>query len=381
MNTAKQKLMKILICHCNPKLFARLMERPLAGQNVVIDWPNGRDLTATVAATEPHVVVLLGSGLGLYPNGLERRLRESGFQMPLLILPEDHRDDAQLDEVWHCLRRLHRGPVHVERDPENYRVLTEGGFELGNPHDRASEHARETQQNRFLALLSAGRTHHRRAQAYLSAAIATQQNYEQDWSLAVLSGDPRGYLWRAQLFRYVSTLAHYIPGVEVDCLPLPHPASQSLDFLHTALSAEAFYALNAIRTFGTNPELDKGLWEVGQIETRQGPQLAEDAGRLAGWAATVRQAASAHVDVMDACLSENPDRLTTLEETRHSRNAQSIFLQLWGLKGIVDCPGEFKRLTNEFHAGRRAVGVQSFYSFYEFVDRIQQEEQDRLVRN
>jgi hypothetical protein len=373
--------MKILICHSDPKLFARLLERPLAAQNVVIQCPNGRNAIAMVAATEPHVVLLLGSGLGVYPNGLEGRLRESGFQMPLLILPDDHRDDAQLDEVWRCLRRLHRGAVHVEREPENYRVLTEGEFEHDSTCDRTSENARETQESRFLALLSAGRTHHGRARAYLGAALATQRNCEQDWTLAVLSGDARGYLWRAQLFRYVSTLAHYIPGVEVDCLPLPHPASRSLDYLHTALSAEAFYALNAVRTFGTNPEFDEGLWQVGQIETRQGPQLAEDAARLAGWAATVRQAARAHVDVMDACLSENPGRLAALEETRHSQNVQRICFHLWGLRMFLDCPGELKRLTNEFHAGRKAAGVPSFYSFYEFVDHLQQLGPGGLMRN
>ena len=360
------------------------MERPLAGQNVVIQCLAGNNAIAMAAATEPHVILLLENGLGVYPNGLERHFRESGFQMPMLILPADQLDETQLDEVWRRLQGLYRGSVQVERDPESYRVLTEEEFGPGKPKDRAAENAREVQENRFLALLTAGKAHHCRARAYLQEAMATQRNYEADWTLAVLSGDARGYLWRAQLFRYVSTLAHYIPGVEVDCLPLPHPATQSLDFLHKALPAEAFYALNAIRTFGTNPELDENLWEVGQIETTRGPRLTEDAARLAGWACAIRQAASAHIDVMEACLSENSESMTALGHTRNSRNSLSIFLRLWGLtrlEGSTDGPRDLWTLVDQFRAGRKPVGIGVFSSFYEFVDRVQQEEQARLARN
>lgn len=373
--------MKILICHNNSEVLSRLMERPLAAKNVVIPCFHGQNLITTLAATEPHLVVLGGDKLGASPTALERRLREAGFDTPTLILHDERPDNDGLDEIWRYLQRLPRCLERLQADSQEYQVVTEREFKPGTSREGDSAETVEWQENRFLTLLEAGSIHHSRAQTYLRLTTATERHYELDWASAVLSGDAMAYLWRVQLFRYVSVLAHYVPGVEVGCLPLPEPASRTCDFLHTTLSAEAYYALNAIRTLRTNPEFDARLWELGQIETNQGPRLADDAARLAGWASIVRETATAHVEVMEACLSKEPTRVGALQQTRHSRNCRSVFLRLWGLTRFLSFPEELQRLVKEFQAGRRPEGAREFCSFHDFLDHLQQSAQEQLAKN
>jgi hypothetical protein len=373
--------MKILFCHNNLKLVDRLLERPLAAGNVLVQCVHGRDLIPMLASAEPHLVVIGGDKLGASPKSLERDLREAGFRTPILIMQENRKDDGLLDDIWRSLKALSGEPVPPEYDPQNYIVLGETSLSSRCGCNPETAEILESQENRFLAMLGAGMLHHSRSATYLKISIETERNYQREWASAVISGHAMGYLWRAQLFRYVSTLAHYIPGVDAKCLALPHPSSPKLDFVHKALSAEAFYGLNAVRTFGMNPKLEKILWEVGQIETTQNERLADDVSRLAGWSSVMREAAVAHVQVIGACLSNDPARLAELAQNRHTRILSSIFTEFWDLNAAIGCSGGLQRLTNEFHHGRRAVGIREFESFFEFVDRIQQQEQNHLITN
>jgi hypothetical protein len=237
------------------------------------------------------------------------------------------------------------------------------------------------QENRFLALLEAGILWHRRAQSYLHAALVTERHCESDWVLSAVGANPTAYLWRTQLFRYVSALAHYIPGVEVECLPLPHIPSPKLDYLYTALSGEAYYALSAVRAFGIHPAWDEALWEVGQIQANPGTRLAEDCARLAGWARFVRETAAAHVDFLDACLVDYPARLAARPVTRRTRNQYRIFCLWWNLRGFLASPDKLTRISAEFHRGRRAEAIPEFDSFFRFSQRIQQNFHDGRGHN
>jgi hypothetical protein len=222
--------MKILICHSNPRVLAAVMECSQAAGNLVINCPHGRDLIPTIAATEPHLVVIGGDKLGFSPRELEAGLREAGFRQRTLVL----RDNCQADDfhlIWQSLQSPLDSTPPFDYDLQKYTVFGEKKF--GPPSSTlASAEALEEQENHLLAIMAAGAMRHSQAEDYLNAAIKTERNYQRDWISAMLAGEAKAYLWRAQLFRYISALAHYVPGVEADCLPLPHPASTKMDFLH-----------------------------------------------------------------------------------------------------------------------------------------------------
>jgi hypothetical protein len=370
--------MKILICNDDPCVMSKLMERPLAARHVVIPCLEARDLIRMVAATEPHIIVVGGGRPRVDSKALERRLREAGFRVPMVFLPDDHPEDIALEDLEKCVSSMSDAPNAITAGSQDYKVVIEKPIEQRGAARNGAIARVEHEEAKFLSLLAGGSSHHEQARSYLNLCGTSQVNHEQDWATAAVCGGPEAYMWRAQLFRYVSVLAHYVPGVDVDCLPLPKPASAKLDFLHTALSTEAFYALNALRSFGIDPVLERGLWEVGQIETPETANLT-DVARLAGWASIVRQAAIAHVKVMAACLSEGACALSGGETTRSAMNHRKSFLHFWNLKGLAD--PDLRRLGEEFWTGRRASGVAAFCSFYDFVDNFHKVELVAFGRN
>ena len=374
--------MKLLFFHNDPKLLHRLMQRPFAAQNLVIPCTERSELLALAAATEPHLVVIAADDAEFSQKEIEASLRVVGFHTRILVMPRDRQDDRHLDAIWLSLRCFPREPLGAEFDTEHYSVLSEKDFETTGARPRTPPEDSSIQEDRFLGLLATGALHHARAQAYLSAAIATQRNYQCEWTLAALSSDAAAYLWRCQLFRYVGTLAHYIPGIDTECLPLPHPPARRLDYLPLALAPEALYALDALRAFGANLGFARGLWDVGQLEVAQDPRLPGGAAQLAGWAAALRETALAHIRMLDACLAENPTHLPAFRNNRHSRNLQRIFCQWWGLTDFMASPDKLLGLVREFQSGRRAADIRSSCSFYEFVERIQhQNHAESLARN
>lgn len=374
--------MKLLFFHNDPKLLVRLMGRSFAAQNVVIPCTKQSELSSLVAATEPHLVVLAGDGTAESLRGIEATLREEGFHTRVLVLPRDRQDDRHLDAIWLPLRCFPREPSSAKFDPHHYRVLTEKGLNSAGTAACQAVDNPATQEDRFLALLQTGAKQHARAQAYLRAALATQRNYQREWMAAVLSAQPLAYLWRSQLFRYASTLAHYIPGVDTECLPMPHPPAKGVDYLPTALSPEAFYALAALRTFGINSGSANGLWSVGQFEARQGDKLPGEVAQLAGWAAFLREVARAHVRVVGACLREQGTPALLSSDNARPRKLQRAFCHWWRLTHFMESPEQLGRLAMEFNSGRRATRVGEFCSFYDFLHQIQRQNQtDSLARN
>lgn len=374
--------MKLLFFHNDPKLLHRLMQRPFAAQNLVIPCTERSELLALSAATEPHLVVIAADDTESSQKEIEASLRAVGFHTRILVMPRDRQDDRHLDAIWLSLRCFLREPLGAEFDTEHYSVLSEKDFETTGARPCTRPEESSVQEDRFLALLATGAQHHARAQAYLSAAIVTQRNYQREWTLAALSGDAAAYLWRCQLFRYVSTLAHYIPGVDSECLPLSHPSARSLDYLPTAISPEALYALEALRAFGVNSGFSNELWSVGQLEVTQGPRLPGEAARLAGWTAALREIAIVHIRTLDACFVKHSTQWAAFQNNRHSRNAQRIFCQWWRLTDFMESPDKILGLAKEFHSGRRAVGIRRFCSFYQFAEEIQRRnEADSLHRN
>jgi hypothetical protein len=362
--------MKMLLCHSNRDLLPRLLRRPGAEGHVVILCLDPSLLIPMVGEIEPHLVLLGAKGLPVPPETLMTGLREIGFYARVLQVPEDLETDQQLDAVWRALGASSRDHHAVDYDPQHYTVVseTEHPTTASKPFP-ASCFDLPTQENRLLALLEAGTTQHVRAQSYLQAASATHESYEKEWTLAVLCGDMMAYLWRSQLFRYLSALVHYIPGVETECLPLPHPPARRLDCLHSTLSVEALYALSAAQSFGLNPHIACGLANVGQLGNHNGPPLGALAVRLTGWTLLLREAAHANAQVLDACLSAQPADLRALRQDRSHRNLQRLFCAWWGLGEFGDSPEPLERTAREFRQGRRAMGIPAFCSFSKFSAR------------
>ena len=372
--------MKLMFCFDDQRVLDRLVDRPLAGQNVVMPCHPGDDLISLVASTEPHLVVIFRDGPDA-SDALQSRLREAGFYLPILTIDARSVDDRQLDEVWRRLQSCSRNYSGFEFDSEDYEILTETSPEEDTQAASAVSSDSAAQENRFLALLTVAKTHHCKARAYLKAARATERHCKSDWVLSVLAENSTAYLWRTQLFRYVSALAHYVPGVDVECLPLAYPPSSKLDYLPTALAPHAYYALCAVRAFGINPQCSQALWEVGQLQAGVEKRVSSDCAQFAGWARLVRKTASANIDFLDACLANNPARLAAMEEARHGQNQRRIFCHWWNLTEFVDAPERLSGLVGEFHAGRRSEGIPAFDSFFRFTERIQEQFREDWGRN
>jgi len=360
----------MLVCHSNRDLLRRLLQRPGAEGHAVVLCHNPSLLIPMVGEIEPHLVLLGAKGLPVPPETLMTGLREIGFYARVLQVPEDLETDQQLDGVWRALGASSRDHRAVEFDPQRYTVVSE--TEHPAPIAKAiplSCFDLATRENRPLALLEARTTQHADARSYLQAASATHESYQKEWTLAVLCGDMMAYLWRSQLIRYLSALVHYIPGVETECLPLPHPPARRLDCLHSTLSVEALYALSAAQSFGLNPHIACGLANVGQLGNHSGPPLGALAVRLAGWTLLLREAAHANAQVLDACLSDQPADLRALRQDRSHRNVQRLFCAWWGLSEFADSTEPLERIAREFRQGRRAIGIPAFCSFSKFFER------------
>ena len=305
---------------------------------------------------------------------------EAGFRVPIRLLHENRPSDKQLDELWSVLIANSGRPGRFEFDSDRYEVLTESQFESQVAGPALSLGDKQAQENRFLALLAVGKVNHKKALAYLTAAQATERCCEAQWASALLLSDPAAYFWRNQVFRFVSVLAHYIPGVEVDCLPLPHPLSPKLDYLPAGLPGEACYALSALTNFGVDPAYGRQLWKIGARLATRDPKICENAARYAGWTRFLENAAQVHVRVLGACLAEDPGQLAGLQSSQRARFCFRSFRQFWGISDLAPHDA-VERLILEFHAGRRAEGVPAFDSFYTFTEKIQARIREVLNRN
>jgi hypothetical protein len=372
--------MKMLLCHKDLRLVQRLLDCPSAGTNILVHCPTSDHLVSMVAATEPHLVVIGGRDLGASPESLQRRLVEAGFRMPVRLLPGGRPSDKQLDELWTALAASSGRLDEVDFDPETYTVLTEGQFEVPPPRTAVSDSDKERQENRFLALLAGGTENHRRACAYLAAVENAERHHELHWLSAALAGEPTGYVWRNQLFRYLSFFAHYLPGVEVECLPLPCPASTTIEYLHTGLSGEALYAFSAVRAFGIDKGCEQALWKLGQILIRAEDRPREDGARLAGWTRLLHNVTRAHVMVLEASLCGNLAQFAALKTTRRKQVAFQVFCRWWNLTDLASV-SVMDRLVVGFGSGRRAAGTAAFDSFYKFTEKIQAQARQDLGLN
>jgi hypothetical protein len=358
--------MKIVICHNNRNLVTRLLARPLASSHTVSLCLQPTALHACVAENEPHLVLLGGDNLAVRPKALEKALRELGFRTRILVVPNDL-EDARLDAIWFTLQAFTRCYAPMEHDQQHYTVL--GEIENGEIFDvSAPEPVWEppAQEDRFLALLEAATREHLLSKAYLKAALATQRNFQRDWSLAVVRHNPLAYQWRTQLFRYVGALSHYVPGVESQCLPLPYPAARGMDLLPQALSDAGRYAHGAAQWFGLPSGVALALAKATETKVDMG-NLAPVVGFLGGWTLFVREAAVAHCKIMDACLREDLALLRSLRATRHTRNQQRIFGVWWQLPEFMEPTDALQKLVGEFRQGRRSINCAHFGSFAEFL--------------
>ncbi len=369
---------KLLFCHHDIKVLDRLLARPTAGKNVVIPCYIIADLIRTVAANEPHLVVVSNDmDPGVSTNNVEQRLRLAGFDLPVVVLTHEAVSDTQLDGLWRKLAGSKHEFSMLRRETLEHSIITETTFDLIATEGVVEDAA--VQENRVLALLAAGANNQYRAKAYLHAVVANQLRMAGDWTLGLLRNDVSVYLWRSQLFRFVSLLAHYVPGVDIDCLPMPHSSSDKLDFVHTALSGEAFYALNAVRHFGIKPICQSALWQAGQIETRLNSQLPAEAAQLAGWGTIIHQVATATIVAMDALLTRASPGAHLAD--RRARTQFAMFYWFWNLTEFQKNTELLWNLADEFNAGRRATSLEPFCSFFDFADRIQTDQQCRLMQN
>jgi hypothetical protein len=372
------KKMKLMFCHHDVNVMQRLLDRPAGGENVVILCQNAAEIFRLIAATEPHLIVIGGKFVAA-PSKLATRLRIAGFQIPIRVMPAAPPNDGQLDDIWATLKSSAREFGKFDPGPHAYAVLAEQNFPGSTISTKKPSPNAFLEENRFLALLDVGEIHNC-ARRYLEAAKLNEDRCEGDWASAIATGSSKAYLWRTQLFRYVGTLAHYVPGVEIDCLPLPHMPARKLDYLYKALSSEALYGMNAVRSFGINAACGKALWDLGQLQTTEGPQLSEHVMRLLGWTRFLRSVASAHVDIVNSCLTNNLGNDASFGKGC-SRNQQRLFGEWWNLKTLITSPTNVRRVVNEFHAGRRASGIPPHESFFDLVDRTQKELQIHPANN
>ena len=316
----------------------------------------GIHLLEEIARTSPHVVVIALDSIDpdtaftlrfveeQFPSlRVVRLLGESGHKIPaawqdLLRTAFSSSPPLPAPQPYASSERL------VFHDPRFNDFVRFDKLSAGSP-------SLTRQTTRLRQLLETGRRHHALAKNYLAAIQASLPGLEPEICYRMVHKSYKGLSWARELIaKYVSVLAHYVPGVEVRYLPLPAPLHPSIDYVPFELGADGQYAVGAVIGLEINPAVTELLAVLSHAAfTGQEPvTLLSAQTHLMGMTALMEQIAIAHVSLMDRWL----DPHWTDGEQEHTRKAhreRDIFRDFWDLESLFATRATLPQLIEAFH--------------------------------
>jgi hypothetical protein len=224
------------------------------------------------------------------------------------------------------------------------------------------------QEARFIRQLQGGQKNHQAAKLYLEHLQAQQPGLDGELYYRISHGSYKGLSWARDLaVRWLSLLAHYVPEVELQYLPLPTTPGPTVDYVHHLLSPEALYAVMVMLSAGMNPAIESNLRSlvVEGFEGQDDTALAGLSLSLFGLAKYLEGVARAQVSLMDGWLDpvHFADSLDT-HRTYHRR--AGTFRDFHDLAFIVSAPHPLIDILQGFHWGSTdVINPNAFPSFRE----------------
>jgi hypothetical protein len=351
--------MKILIVASNPELAAEVSRAAETAGHVVTDKLVGISLVVqSIIRDGPHLLF----GLGHWPvdvvNDLARLFPDLSIRV--VSRSEDWRsilgEQLALPVRQPSPRRYAEGTRLIYHDNE---LAAYNKGKLHRPgHEPGWEAECARQEGYFLLQLQTGLQNHAAAKRYYDCMMAQQEGLDQELTYRLCHGSYKGLCWTRDLAaRWSAVLAHYVSGVELDCLPSPHPACPDADHVHHSLPVWGAYALGVVSAGRPRQSTAQNLIKIAaaRFEGQPDDQLLAASLSLYGLAKALQLVAQTQVECMAAWLDselcqEFPDLLP-----RSQHRASGIVREFWGLEYIVHTPSPLPAILRGFHAGTTHV--------------------------
>jgi len=375
--------MKIILIHPNDSFRARL--RAWIHENtthaVLLDEPTAPNLPASIACHEPDLVVLptaqtnnpqlvnFGApaqpdAQALFPNTLFLFLPDS-FES----LDWDARAPQEISLLMAHAENLHRetSPVAHGYASNQRKVFHSDAFlpyasqeKRHRPkYEPEWEEVLTEQKAKLVMQLQAGSTdqRHERAKRYLSILRRFDRGLQQEMAYRIAHGSYKIAEMRDQIPRWLTVLAHYVGGVDLEHCPGPQYISPHIAFVHHAMPKLYHYPLGCVLMVEMNPAIEVHIMEA--VEWKFGgetdEQLAAVGCRMLGINSYLAQVATAQVRVMDQFLDPSSEFHQTIDISRTMHRHLGIFCEFWGLDHLRGMKPILRHVTEGFHKGTTRV--------------------------
>ena len=226
------------------------------------------------------------------------------------------------------------------------------------------------QEARFVLQLQTGRTTHAMAKNYFACLVAQQAAFDQELAYRLVHGSYKALSWSRDLaVKWLALLAHYVPGIEPQFLPLAGTPGPALDFVHHEATVEGMYAATAIILSKVRPEVSNAIQELltTRFDRQDGDTLLSMSLKLYGAAKWLEQVGRAQIELMDAWLDPTiVERAGDRNVPRGEHRICGIFRDFYDLNFIVNSPEPLNAILRGFHAG--TTYVEGFWSVPSFAD-------------
>ena len=215
------------------------------------------------------------------------------------------------------------------------------------------------QEARFVLQLQAARKNHSSAKHYFECLSMQQAGLDQELAYRLAHGSYKALSWSRDLaVRWLALLAHYVPDVELEYLPLAGTPGPAIDYVHHVISTEGMYAAVLLFLSGMKPAIKNTIKALilARFEGQDDDALLDLSLKLYGMSKFLEQVGRAQIELMDVWIA--PAGVTRPEDRNvprgESRNA-GIYRDFYDLTSIVLSPEPLASILRGFHAGTTYV--------------------------
>lgn len=290
------------------------------------------------------------------------------------------RENGELEESWED----NLAPIfdHVVTLPKHLLIVPQrqihyapefAQFSTGAKLNRPSnwpgwEEELTLEMQKLQSLLQGAQCNHKRALHYHHLVSETSGEELQEACYRMLHGSFKGWFYtREELTRWLSVVAHYMPGIEVSHLPAPGDVGAAHRYIHYYPTYEAHYAL-ASATLYAHEALHECMKEVldcrwtGKVTSRNLLWLSNC---VRGWCDYAHEIADAHIRLFDWWLTTEVSLDDIVHATRTKRRDMQIFCEYWELPHLRETPQALAATIQLVHEGVRCEPFAEMHSFDE----------------
>ena len=351
------------------------------GDHVVIDTVDELELLIeAIARTTPHLVVahlpadsILGAGIlelvGRYFPSLPVCLFSGNLQKNPHQWQKVLAETLCRDIPPEVIRPYGFESRYVLHD-ESLQAFWKGKLKRPKNED-GWEKICSDQEARFVLQLQTARRNHTAARHYYHCLLAQQEGLDQELSYRLSHGSYKALSWSRELVcKWLALLAHYVPDVELQHLPLAGTPGPAIDYVHHDAPVECMYAASLMLLSKTNPSVAETIKELVVIRFNQEDDavLLSTSLKLYGMAKFLEQVGRAQIELMEAWMDRNIIRQP--DDARMPRSTErnsGIYRDFYGFSFIVHTPEPFLSILKGFHEGTTYVEERRYMpSFVEF---------------